>query len=45
MDYIKEMFHAVDSPVRDGRGFLLWIESHNDCSSISEQNKIQMKLS
>ena len=45
MDHIKQMFHAVDSPVRDGRGLLLWIESHNDCSSISEQNKIQMKLS
>ena len=45
MDHIKQMFHAADSPVRDGRGFLLWIESHNDCSSISEQNKIHMKLS
>eukprot|EP00966_Prymnesium_polylepis_P308304 7124661-Prymnesium_polylepis.1 len=38
------MFHAQGSPVRDGRSYLQRIEAFNDCTSIAEQNKIQIQL-
>ena len=44
IDHIKQMFHAQGSPVRDGRSYLQRIEAFNDCTSIAEQNKIQIQL-
>eukprot|EP00966_Prymnesium_polylepis_P013945 321624-Prymnesium_polylepis.1 len=34
IDHIKQTFHEQGPPLRDGRGYLQWIEAFNDYTSV-----------